>query len=100
MKNRVELFVAELFAPIERRQVLRDKIAAIAAQILKIAGAEIIDHRQARVREFLLQREGEVGADKASAPGDEKAGRRIRRSHGGNYSAAKQICLERAKARE
>ncbi len=75
MKNRVELFIAELFAPVERGQVLRDEIAAITAQIFKIAGAKIVDHGQARFREFLLQRESEIGADEAGATCDEEIGR-------------------------
>ena len=48
MKNRVELFVAELLPPIERREILRDEITAIAGEILEIARAEIVDHRQTR----------------------------------------------------
>ena len=72
VKNGVELFVAKLFPPIERRQVLRNEIAAIAGQVFEIAGAEIIDHSQACVREFFLQRQREVRADKACAAGYEK----------------------------
>ena len=100
MENRIELFVAKLFAQFERRQILRDEIAAVAAQIFKITGTKIIDHREARFRKFFLQREREVGADEAGAAGNEKAEGRIRSSHGGNYSAANQICLELAKAME
>ena len=74
MKNGVELFAAELFAPIERRQVLRDQIAAIAAQIFKITGAKIVDYREPRSGKFFLEGEREIGADKAGATGDEKAG--------------------------
>ena len=36
MKDRVELFVTELFPPIERRQILRDEVAAIAGKVLEI----------------------------------------------------------------
>jgi len=43
MKNCIELFVAELFPPIQLRQIGRNKIAAIAAEILKIAGAKVVD---------------------------------------------------------
>src|SRR6266566_462889 len=41
MENSIELFVTELFAAIKRRQILRDEIAAIAAQILKITGRRV-----------------------------------------------------------
>ena len=50
MKNRVEFFVAELLLPIERGQILRDEIAAVAGEVLEIAGAKIVDHGQPRVR--------------------------------------------------
>ena len=43
MKNRIELFVAKLLPPIQLRQIGRNKIAAIAAEILKIAGAKVVD---------------------------------------------------------
>ena len=76
MKNRVEFFVAELLAPIERGQILRDEIAVVAGEILEIAGAKIVDHGQARVGKFFLQREGEIGADEAGAAGDEEMVRR------------------------
>ena len=42
------------FSPIERREILRDEITAIAGQILEIAGTEIVDHGQTRVGKFLL----------------------------------------------
>ena len=103
MKNRVESRgrgIAELFAPIQGGEILRDEIAAVAAQIFKIAGAKIVDHGEARVGKLVLQGKSQVRADKAGSAGDEKAGRRIRSSHGGNYSAANQICLERARAKE
>ena len=41
--------------PLELRQILRDKIAAIAFEILEIAGAKIVDHGEPGVRTFLLQ---------------------------------------------
>ena len=72
MKNGVELLVPELFGPIERCQVLGDEIAAIAGEILEIAGAEVIDHREARVRKSFLQRKREIGADKASSASDDQ----------------------------
>ena len=81
MKNRVELFVAELFAPIQRGKVLSDKIAAIAGEILEISGTKIVDHRETRVRKFLLQREREIGADEAGSTGDDQVGRRVSRRH-------------------
>ena len=37
MKNRVELLVPKLGIPIEGRQVLHDKIAAITGEILEVA---------------------------------------------------------------
>ena len=74
MKDRVELFAAELFLPIERRQVLRHEVAAITAQIFKIAGAEIVDHGEPRVRKFLLERESQIRADEAGAAGHEEVG--------------------------
>ncbi len=72
MENAVEFFVAKLRLPIERREVGRDKIAAIAAQVFEIARAKIVDHGQTRRGIFLLQRKGEVGADEAGPTGDEK----------------------------
>ena len=81
MKNRVELFVAELLPPIERRQILRDEIAAIAGEILEIAGAEIVDHRQSRFRESFLQSENEIRADEAGAAGDKEVEVRGSRWH-------------------
>ena len=81
MKNRIELFVAELLAPIERGEVLRNEIPTIAGKILEIAGPEIVNHSQTRIREFFLQREREIGADKAGATGDDEVGRMISRGH-------------------
>ena len=69
---RVEFFVAELLLPIERGQILRDEIAAVTGQVLEIAGAKIIDHRQPRLRHSLLQSEDEIGADEAGAAGNEE----------------------------
>src|SRR6266480_1071880 len=54
MKNGVELLLAELLAPIECSQILRDKIAAVSTEILEITGAKIIDYGQARVRKFFV----------------------------------------------
>ena len=71
MENSIELFVTELFVPIQGGEILRDEISAIAAKIKKITGTKIIDHREARVRKFFLEREGEIGADEAGAAGDE-----------------------------
>ena len=85
MKNRVELFIAELLMPVERRQVLRYEIATVAGEILEIAGTEIIDHRETRVRKFILQRERQIGADEAGSTGDEEVGRRVSQGH-------RQIC--------
>ena len=81
MKNGIELFVAKLIVPIERCQVLRYKIATVAGEILEIAGTEIIDHGEPRVRKFLLQREREIGADEAGATGDGEVGRMVSRGH-------------------
>ena len=72
MKNRIELFVAELLAPIERVEVLRNEIATISGKILEIAGAKIVNHGQTCVRKFFLQREREIGADETSSAGDEQ----------------------------
>ncbi len=81
MKNRVELFVAELIVPVERCQILRDKVSAIAGEILEISGTKIVDHRETRVRKFLLQREREIGADEAGSTGDDQVGTRVSRRH-------------------
>ena len=83
-KNAVEFFVAELLPPIERREIGGDKIAAVTAQIFEIAGAKIIDHRQARLRKFFLQRESEIRADEAGPAGDEKV--EVFRVHGAQFS--------------
>ena len=81
MKNGIELFVAELSVPIERCQILCNKVATVAGEILEIAGTEIVDHREPRVRKFLLQREREIGADEPGATGDEEIGRRFSGRH-------------------
>jgi hypothetical protein len=77
MENRIEFFVAELIVPIERRQILRREIAAIAGEILEIAGPKIIDHRETRVRKFLLQREREIRTDKTGAASDDEVEKRV-----------------------
>ena len=79
MKNRVEFFVAELLLPIERGQVLRDEIAAVAGQVLEIAGAKIVDHGQPRLGHSFLQGEHEIGADKTGAARNKNG--RIRGRH-------------------
>ena len=56
MKNCIEAFVAELLAPIEGRQILRDKVAAVSTEILEITRAEIVDYREACVGKSFLQR--------------------------------------------
>src|SRR5437660_994965 len=38
MEDRVELLVTELFSPIQRRQILRDEIAAVSGEIFEISG--------------------------------------------------------------
>src|SRR5438132_14224748 len=96
MKDRVEFLVTELLLPIQGCEILRDEIAAVAAQIFEIAGTEIVDHGQSRVWKFFLEREREIGADEAGATGDEEIGRGS--GHGGHYSAAHEICLEPRKA--
>src|SRR5437764_12987835 len=77
MKNCIKAFVVELLAPIEGRQILRDEIAAVTGEILKVTRAEIIDHRETRVREFFLQGEREIGADETGPAGDNEVGRRV-----------------------
>ena len=85
VKDRVEPFIAELFSPIERGQILRDEIAAISGEIFEITGAKIIDHRDARVRKSLLQRQREIGTDETGAAGDHEVDGMISRRH-------RQIC--------
>jgi len=85
VKNRVELFIAELLAPIERGEVLRNEISTISSEVLEIAGPEIVNHCEPRVRKFLLQREREIRADEPGAAGDDEVGRMVSRGH-------RQIC--------
>ena len=72
MKDRVERFIAKLFLPVERRQILRNEIATVTGQILKITRAEIVNHRNTRVRESFLQSQREIRADETGAAGDNK----------------------------
>ena len=65
MKDCVERFIAELLAPVERRQILRNEVSAVAGQILEITGAKIVNYRNMSVRKSFLQRQGEIGADEA-----------------------------------
>src|SRR5262245_36760042 len=74
MKNRVELFAAEFFLPIEVCEIFRHEISAISGEIFEITGAKIVDHRETRVREFFLQRKREIGADEPGATCDDKVG--------------------------
>ena len=82
MKNGIKSFIAELLPPIKRGEILRDEIAAVSDQVFEIAGAEIINHGQARTRKPLLQGQGKIGADEAGAAGDDEVGRGIGRRHG------------------
>ena len=77
MKNRVERFIAKLFPPVERRQILRNEIATVTGEILKITRAEIVDDRQTRVLESFLQRQGEIRADETGAARDDEVLRRV-----------------------
>ena len=70
MKNCIELLTGELVSPIESSQILRNEVAAISEKVLEIARAKIVDHRQPRLREFFLQRQGEIRADEAGSSGD------------------------------
>src|SRR6266481_7983721 len=70
MKNRIELFIAELFSPIEGRQILRHEIPAITGEIFEITGAEIVDDRETRIGEFFLQCQRKVGANEAGSAGN------------------------------
>src|SRR6266567_4729939 len=81
MKNGVELFVTELFVPVERCQILRDEIAVIAGHVLEVARAEIVNHRETRARKFFLQSKREIRADEAGSAGDDQIGRRSSRRH-------------------
>ena len=77
MKDRVDHFLAELLPPVERRQILRKKIATVTREILEITRAKVIDHRQTRVRKFFLQRQREIGPDEACAASDDEILRRV-----------------------
>jgi len=77
MKNRVELFLAKMFPPVELSEVSRQNIAAITAQIFEITGSKIVDHGKPRRRKFFLQREDEIGADEAGPSGNDEVVRRI-----------------------
>ena len=77
MKNGVDLFVTELFAPIQSREIFCHEIAAIPGEILEIAGAKIVDHRQTRLRKFFLQRQCKIGADETGSASDDEIGRRV-----------------------
>ena len=87
MKNRIELLgcgVAELFSPIQSRQVSRDEIPAVPREIFEITRAKIIDDRETRIREFLLQGEREIRADEPGAASDNKIRRRVQFRKYGN----------------
>ena len=73
MKNGAELFVTELLAPIEGRQIPRHEVAGISGEVLKITRAKIVDHREMRLREFFLQRQREIRADETSAASDNES---------------------------
>src|SRR5438876_4069467 len=76
MENGVELFVAKLFSPIQRSQILRDQIPAVSGEIFEITGAKVVDHGETRVRKFFLQRKSEIGADETGAASDNQVRRR------------------------
>jgi hypothetical protein len=82
MKDGVEPFLSELFAPIEFGQVLCHEIAPVAGQVFEIAGAKIIDHSETRLGESFLQSKGKIGADKTGPAGDDEVEWRVRRGHG------------------
>ena len=77
MKDRVKRFIAELFPPVERCQILRNEIATVTGQILKITRAEIVDNCQTCVLESFLQRQGEIRADETGAARDDEVLRRV-----------------------
>ena len=72
MKDRVKRFIAELFPPVERRQILRNEIATVTGEILKITRAEIVNYGNTRVRKSLLQRQCKIGADETGAARDDE----------------------------
>jgi hypothetical protein len=77
MKDRVECFLPELPAPVECRQILRDEIASIPGEILKITRAKIVNYRETRGWEFFLQCECKIRADETGAAGDNEVQTRI-----------------------
>jgi hypothetical protein len=77
VKNGVELFIIELLAPIETRQILRHEIAAISGEIFEITRPKVVNYRDMRVLEPFLQRQGEIGADEAGASGDNEVQARV-----------------------
>jgi len=74
MKNRVKFFASELFSPIQGGKVFGNNITPIPAQIFEIAGTKIVNHGQPRRRKFLLESQGQVGANEAGPTGDEQIG--------------------------
>src|SRR6476620_5191727 len=77
MKNCVESCgcrIPEFFSPIQCRQIFGDEISAIPCQILEIAGAKIINHREMRLRRFFLQRQREIRSDEPGAASDDELG--------------------------
>jgi len=72
MKNSIEFFVPESLAPIQADEIFGHEIAAIAGEIFKIARPKIINHSQMRIREFFLQGERKIRADKAGAAGHDE----------------------------
>ena len=57
VKDRVEsgsCRITELFWPIQRRQIFRYEITAIAGEILEVARAKIVNDREARVGKSFL----------------------------------------------
>ena len=81
MKDRVERFDRQTVSPVERRQILRNEVATVTGQILKITGTEIVDHRYTRVRESVLQSQCEIRADETGAAGDNEIKARGSRWH-------------------
>src|SRR5436305_2222898 len=81
MENNVELFVAEPFLPTQRSQILRDQIPAVSGEIFEITRAKVVDHGEARVWKFFLQRQREIGADETGAASDNQVQSRISRGH-------------------
>ena len=82
MENGVEPLITEMFAPIEGGEILGHHIAVESGQIPEIARSEIVDHGESRIGQYLLKGEGQVRADKAGSPGNDKVKKRIRQRHG------------------